>query len=58
MIYEELSGKIIGAAMTVLNELKPVLDERLYERAMVIELQQRGHLVAVQTSFSVFYREN
>ena len=56
MIYEELSGKIIGAAMAVLNELKPGLDERLYERAMVIELQQRGHLVAVQTSFPVFYR--
>jgi hypothetical protein len=31
MIYEELSGKIIGAAMEVLNELKPGLDEKLYE---------------------------
>jgi hypothetical protein len=27
MIHEELSGKIIGAAMAVLNELKPGLDE-------------------------------
>jgi hypothetical protein len=26
MIHEELSGKIIGAAMEVLNELKPGLD--------------------------------
>ena len=25
MIHEELSGKIIGAAMEVLNALKPVL---------------------------------
>jgi hypothetical protein len=37
MIHEQLSGEIIGAAMEVLNELKPGLDERLYERAMIIE---------------------
>ena len=30
MIHEELSGKIIGAAMDVLNELRPALDEKLY----------------------------
>jgi PD-(D/E)XK nuclease superfamily len=36
VIYEELSGKIIGAAMEVLNELKPGLDEKLYEHAMII----------------------
>ena len=43
MIHEELSGKIIGAAMDVLNELRPGLDEKLYERAMIIELKRRGH---------------
>jgi hypothetical protein len=32
MIHEELSHEIIGAAMVVLNELKPGLDEKLYER--------------------------
>jgi GxxExxY protein len=56
MIHEELSGKIIGAAMEVLNELKPGLDEKLYERAMLIELKHRGHGVSVQTSFPVSYR--
>ena len=55
MIYEELSGKIIGAAMQVLNELKPGLDEKLYERAMIIELKHRGHVVSVQRSFPVCY---
>jgi GxxExxY protein len=40
MIHEELSGKIIGAAMDVLNELRPGLDEKLYERAMIIELKR------------------
>jgi GxxExxY protein len=56
MIHEELSGKIIGIAMDVLNELKPGLDEKLYERAMVIELRQRGHRVEVQRQFPVFYQ--
>jgi GxxExxY protein len=55
MIHEELSGNIIGAAMQVLNELKPGLDEKLYERAMIIELKQRGHVVSVQRSFPVNY---
>ena len=36
MIHEELSGRITGAAMKVLNELGPGLDEKLYERAPVI----------------------
>src|SRR5713226_8333046 len=56
MIYEKLSGEIIGAAMEVLNQLKPGLDEKLYERAMIIELKYRGHVVAVQSSFPVAYR--
>jgi len=55
MIHEELSGKIIGAAMEILNQLKPGLDEKLYERAMMMELKRRGHVVAVQNSFPVFY---
>jgi GxxExxY protein len=56
MIHEDLSGKIIGAAMEVLNELKPGLDERLYERALIIELERRGHVVSMQRSFPVSYR--
>ena len=56
MIYERLSGVIIGIAMEVLNELKPGLDESLYERALAIELRRRGHEVAVQQSYPVFYQ--
>jgi len=55
MIHEELSREIIGAAMEVLNELKPGLDEKLYERALTIELTNRGHVVSVQRSFPVSY---
>ena len=43
LIHEELSEAIIGAAMQVLNELRPGLDEKLYERAIAIELQSTAH---------------
>ena len=56
MIHEELSRAIIGIAMEILNELKPGLDEKLYERAMIIELRNCGHVVAVQPAFPVIYR--
>jgi GxxExxY protein len=56
IVHEELSGRIIGAAMEVLNELKPGLDEKLYERAIIIELKRGGHHIAVQRSFPVFFR--
>ena len=55
MLHEELSGQIIGAAMAVLNELGPGLDEKLYERALVIELRRRGRKIDQQKSFSVYY---
>lgn len=32
----DLTQLVIGAAMTVLNTLRPGLDEKLYERALVI----------------------
>ena len=37
LIHGELSGEIIGAGMAVLNELKPGLDEKLYENAIVCD---------------------
>jgi hypothetical protein len=50
-IHEGLSRSIIGVAIKVLNELKPGLDEKLYERAMAIELRRCGHTVALQGSY-------
>ncbi|MBL9203250.1 MAG: GxxExxY protein [Opitutaceae bacterium] len=55
LIHEKLSEDIIGAAMKVLNTLKPGLDEKLYENALVIELTKRGHRVDQQRRFSVHY---
>src|SRR5262245_61334029 len=55
LVHEELSRKIIAAAMKVSTTLRPGLDEKLYENALVIELTNRGHRVEQQKSFSVSY---
>jgi GxxExxY protein len=56
MKHEALSRAVIGAAMEVLNTLKPGLDEKLYERALSIELSERGHIVSTQEQFPVSYK--
>ena len=56
LVHEELSKQVIGAAMEVLNSLKPGLDERLYENALVIELRERGLQIEQQRSFPVDYK--
>jgi len=55
LIHKEQSESIIGASMAVLNTLKPGLDEKLYENALVIELRKRGHVVEQQRKFPVHY---
>jgi GxxExxY protein len=57
LIHPELSESIIGAAMKVLNTLKPGLDEKAYENALVIEPRKRGHRVDQQKRFNVFYED-
>lgn len=58
LLHEELSRDIIGGAMAVLNELRPGLDEKLYENALVIELVERGHRPDQQKRFPVFYHRH
>jgi GxxExxY protein len=55
MIHTQLSESIIGAAMKVLNILKPGLSEKAYENALVVELTKRGHTVQQQRRFEVRY---
>lgn len=47
--------RVIGAAYNVFNALKPGLDEKLYERALVIELAKHGLRVDTQRLFQVHY---
>jgi GxxExxY protein len=56
ILYPKLSAEIIGAAMTVLNTLRPGLDEKAYENALVIELRQLGHSIEQQRRFDVIYK--
>ncbi|RBP37712.1 GxxExxY protein [Roseimicrobium gellanilyticum] len=51
----ELTQVVIGAAMKVLNTLRPGLDEKLYERALVIELGKQGVKCDQQKSHDVYY---
>jgi GxxExxY protein len=55
LFYPELSRDIIGAAMKVLNALKPGLNEKAYENALAIELRKRGHKIDQQKHFDVLY---
>ena len=55
LVHKDLSEAIIGAAMRVLNTLRPGLDEKLYERALVIELRKIGRKVEQQREFPVCY---
>lgn len=55
MLHPELSHSIVGAAMTLLNTLKPGLNEKAYENALVIELKKRGHQIDQQRRFDVLY---
>ena len=56
MKHEDITRDIIGAAMAVLNELKPGLDERLYENALLVELAAREHTTEQQKEYPVHYR--
>lgn len=57
MLHEDITELVIRAAMTVLNTLKPGLDEKVYENALVIELGREGLEVEQQRQFPVYYRE-
>lgn len=51
----DLTQVVIGAAMKVLNVLRPGLDEKLYERALIIELQKHGIRCEAQKQHDVHY---
>ncbi len=51
----DLSHVVIGAAMQVLNTLRPGLDEKLYERALVLELRKQGVRCEQQKAHDVYY---
>ena len=55
MINDELTEKIIGAAYKVFNALGAGFLEKVYEKAMVIELRKSGLNVERQKPIKVYY---
>lgn len=53
---DELSEKVIGAVFEVSNTLGCGFLEKVYERALVAELQLRGLRVDTQVGFEVQYK--
>ena len=53
--FEELTGKIIGAAIEVHRQLGPGFIESIYENALVYELRKRGLKVEQQLEVLVVY---
>ena len=58
MEFEELTGKIIGAAIEVHRQLGPGFIESIYENALVYELRKRGIKVEQQLEMPVIYDGN
>lgn len=56
LLYEELTGKILEACFEVSNELGAGFLESVYERALVIALEQKGLSVKTQASIAVNFR--
>jgi GxxExxY protein len=55
-LYASLSFVIVGSAMAVLNELGHGLNEKPYERSLVVELGLQGKAVDQQRRFEVRYK--
>jgi GxxExxY protein len=53
--HEELTEKIIGAAIEVHRRLGPGFLESIYEKALVIELRKRALTVATQMELVIEY---
>jgi GxxExxY protein len=52
-----LSGKVIGCAIRVSNELGPGFLEKVYENALAHELRKAGIVVSQQQRVTIFYDE-
>ena len=56
LLHKELTEQIIGAAFEVYNVLGYGYLEKVYQRAMIVELRLRGLAVADEPSDRVFFK--
>jgi len=57
LLYSEITGPVIGAAMEVHEILGPGFLESVYEEAFAIELDLRNMSYKRQHSIDIFYKE-
>lgn len=57
LLYKELSGKIISAAYKVYNTLGSGFLEKVYENALIHELNKQGIKAESQLPISVYYED-
>ena len=57
LIEKELTFKVVGCAMAVLNELGHGLREKTYERALCVEFQHQRIHFQQQQIYPVFYQD-
>jgi GxxExxY protein len=56
MLYEDLTGKIIGCAMRVHSELKSGFQEKIYQTALDIELRFNNISFITEREMDIYYR--
>jgi len=56
LLHGDVTESVIGAAFEVQKELGYGFLEKVYERAMVLELQERGQQVEQQVPVNVVYK--
>jgi GxxExxY protein len=56
LLHASITEKVLGSAMTVLNNLRPGLDEHFYEQALVLELDLLGIQSDRQKAYAVTYK--
>ena len=56
LLYEELSGAILGSCFEISNELGPGFLESVYEKALLVALRQKGLSARSQVPLAVFFR--
>ena len=57
LLYEDITGEIIGAAMEVHRILGPGFLEAVYEEALCIELKRRGIDLKNQEELKISYKD-
>jgi GxxExxY protein len=57
LIERDLRENIIGSAMAVLNSLGHGFREKTYEKAMIIELNEKNLSVNQQVQYPVYYKQ-